>query len=69
MFYREKKKKKKSVYVCSSLMKGMKSSFPCLRVLIEGMESSFPFLGVYTYAKAFRVFIYNGFPNVYICQL
>ena len=50
-------------------MKGMKSSFSCLRVLIEGTESSFPFLGVYTYAKAFRVFIYNGFPNVYICQL
>ena len=50
-------------------MKGMKSSFPCLRVLIEGMESSFPFLGVYTYAKAFGVFIYNRFLNVYICQL
>ena len=50
-------------------MKGMKSSFPYLRVLMEGMESSFPFLGVYTYAKAFRVFIYNRFPNVYICQL
>ena len=50
-------------------MKGMKSSFPYLRVLMEGMESSFPYLGVYTHAKVFGVFIYNRFPNVYICQL
>ena len=60
---------KKSVYVCSSLIKGIESSFYYLKVLIEGMESSFPFLGVYTYAKAFGVFIYNRFLNVYICQL
>ena len=60
----------KSSFSCLRvLIEGMKSSFSCLRVLIEGMESSFPFLGVYTYAKAFKVFIYNRFPNVYICQL
>ena len=60
----------KSSFSCLRvLIEGMKSSFSCLRVLIEGTESSFPFLGVYTYAKSFKVFIYNRFPNVYICQL
>ena len=50
-------------------MKGMESSFPCLRVLMNGMESSLSCMEVYTHAKAFGVFIYNRFPNVYICQL
>ena len=60
----------KSSFSCLRvLIEGMKSSFSYLRVLIEGMESSFPFLRVYTYAKEFKVFIYNRFPNVYICQL
>ena len=59
-----------SSFLCLKvLIERIESSFLCLKVLIERMESSFLFLGVYTYAKAFGVFIYNCFPNVYLCQL
>ena len=67
---KKKKEKRKEKCICVELFNEGNGKFiPFLRVLMEEMENSFPFLGVYTYAKAFGVFIYNRFPNVYICQL